>query len=161
FIFGFDGERQGIDKRISAFAEVTKIPWLFLNVMKALPHTALWKRLEQEGRLLQDADGDDWEQTFSTPNFVPTRPEEEILDDYVAAFYALYEPNPFLERSYHYYMKMPPRSHERAPRLTKEERRWFLRILVQIIGRQLKRPYRGRFLRHMFGLIRNNRSRLL
>src|SRR5262249_1271667 len=54
-----------------------------------------------------------------------------------------------------------PRSHERAPHLTKEERKWYLRILVQIIGRQLKRSYRGRFLRHMFGLIRNNRSRLL
>jgi hypothetical protein len=36
-----------------------------------------------------------------------------------------------------------------------------LRILVKIVGRQLRRSYRGRFVRHVLGLIRNNPSRLL
>jgi len=100
FIIGFDGEKAGAGQRIVDFVEKTTIPTAIYSMLQALPDTALWHRLEKEGRLLNGV-GNINQTTLM--NFVPTRPLEEIAREYVDGFMQLYDPVKFLERTYRHY----------------------------------------------------------
>ncbi|MDJ0588864.1 MAG: DUF4070 domain-containing protein [Pleurocapsa sp. MO_226.B13] len=103
FIIGFDGEKPHAGDRIVQFVEQTQIPLAMFSMLQALPNTALWNRLEQEGRLLS-ASGNINQTTLM--NFVPTRSIEEIATEYVNAFWQLYDPVAYLNRIFNYYMKL-------------------------------------------------------
>ena len=103
FIIGFDGEKPHAGDRIVNFVEQTGIPMAMFSMLQALPNTALWNRLEKEGRLLNS--GASINQT-TLMNFVPTRDIKEIATEYVDAFCQLYEPSAYLERIFRYYMKL-------------------------------------------------------
>ena len=103
FIIGFDGEKPHAGDRIVQFVEQTQIPLAMFSMLQALPNTALWNRLEQEGRLLNTS-GNINQTTLM--NFVPTRSIEEIATEYVNAFWQLYDPVAYLNRIFHYYMKL-------------------------------------------------------
>ncbi|MBD2101838.1 B12-binding domain-containing radical SAM protein [Leptolyngbya sp. FACHB-261] len=96
FIIGFDSERPGAGERIQAFVEETNIPQPMLGILQALPNTALWQRLQQEGRLAQaqPLEGDQ----NSLMNFTPTRPIDQIAREYVQAIWSMYEPQNYLRR---------------------------------------------------------------
>lgn len=100
FIIGFDGERPGAGERIQAFVEETGIPQPMLGILQAPPNTALWNRLQKEGRLLE------WENTHLTGdqntlmNFIPTRPIAEIAREYVESLWRMYEPASYLDRCF-------------------------------------------------------------
>ncbi len=151
FIIGFDGEKSGAGDRIARFAELTGIPTTTFAMLQALPHTALWHRLEKEGRL-RDTSGNLNQTTLM--NFVPTRPVEEIAKEYVEAFSNLYEPHAYLDRVHSYFLKLGvPRVHPPAklPALMD------LKALAIIVWRQgIKRDTRGRFWHHLFSIIKNN-----
>ena len=102
-IIGFDGERKGAGQRIVQFIEATNIPTAFFSILQALPNTALWDRLEREGRLLGNTG--DVNQT-SVLNFIPTRPASDIVQEYVEAFADLYEPKAYLKRTYRYFLEL-------------------------------------------------------
>jgi len=151
FIIGFDGELAGAGDRIVRFVSLTGIPAAMMGMLQALPNTGLWHRLEKEGRLIQEkADAKGVNQT-NLLNFVPTRPIREIAHEYVQAFCELYEPNAYIDRVTHYYLKMgKPRWHSfykseksdisRLPSLTD------IRALSIVIWRQgVKRNTRFRF----------------
>lgn len=106
FIIGFDGEKQGAGDRIVQFVSKTGIPAAMMGMLQALPNTGLWHRLEKEGRLIQErADAKGVNQT-NLLNFKPTRPIRDIAQEYVDAFCRLYEPNAYIDRVKHYYLKM-------------------------------------------------------
>ncbi|MDJ0648864.1 MAG: DUF4070 domain-containing protein [Xenococcaceae cyanobacterium MO_188.B19] len=103
FIIGFDGEKAGAGDRIVRFVEQTGIPMAMFSMLQALPNTALWHRLEKEGRLLNQ-EGNINQTTLI--NFVPTRPIEEIAREYVDSFWRLYDPEVYLDRVFNYFMKL-------------------------------------------------------
>ncbi|MGF1588538.1 MAG: B12-binding domain-containing radical SAM protein [Pleurocapsa sp.] len=103
FIIGFDGEKPQAGDRIVQFVEQTNIPLAMFSMLQALPSTALWDRLNKEGRLLNSAANIN--QT-TLMNFVPTRDIEEIATEYVNAFWQLYDPAAYLDRIFRYYMKL-------------------------------------------------------
>ena len=103
FIIGFDNEKTGAGDRIVSFVEQTGIPMAMFSMLQALPNTALWHRLEKEGRMLYQ--GANINQT-TLMNFIPTRPIEEIAQEYVNGFYQLYDPKTYLDRTFRYYMKL-------------------------------------------------------
>jgi radical SAM superfamily enzyme YgiQ (UPF0313 family) len=151
FIIGFDGEKTGAGQRIVQFAEQAAIPTTIFGILQALPHTALWYRLEKEGRLLEA------QQTGNQAalmNFIPTRPLEDITKEYIAAFSELYDPEKFLDRTYrHFLMLGAPKCKPPAkfPSLVD------LRALLIICWRQgLKRKTRWKFWHHLFSIIKNN-----
>ena len=150
FIIGFDGEKDGAGRRIVDFVTRTGIPAAMMGMLQALPNTALWYRLEKEGRLIQDKDAAKGVNQTNLLNFKPTRPIRDIANEYVEAFCALYEPNAYMDRVYSYYLKMgAPRwkGSTQLPTLTD------LKALSIVIWRQgLKRSTRGRFWRYMFGM---------
>ena len=103
FIIGFDGEKPHAGDRIVQFVEQTAIPMAMFSMLQALPSTALWNRLEKEGRLLNGSANIN--QT-TLMNFVPTRNIEDIATEYVDAFWRLYDPAAYLNRIFRYYMKL-------------------------------------------------------
>ena len=106
FIIGFDGEKTGAGDRIVRFVSRTGIPAAMMGMLQALPNTGLWHRLEKEGRLIEEkADAKGVNQT-NLLNFLPTRPIRDIANEYVDAFCQLYEPNAYIDRVTHYYLKM-------------------------------------------------------
>ena len=113
FIIGFDGEKSGAGDRLVQFVEQTDIPIAMLGMLQALPNTALWHRLDKEGRLLnQNGNGN---QT-TLMNFVPTRPIEEIANEYVDAFWQLYDPDKYLDRTLRHFLKLGKPRHSRTIR---------------------------------------------
>lgn len=101
FIIGFDGEKAGAGQRVCQFVEQTAIPTALFSMLQALPDTALWHRLNREGRLLnKNADINQ----VTLMNFVPTRPIEDIAREYVEAFWNLYEPMTVLNRTYRHFL---------------------------------------------------------
>jgi radical SAM superfamily enzyme YgiQ (UPF0313 family) len=151
FIIGFDGEQPGAGERIVAFAEATGIPTTTFAMLQALPHTALWHRLEKEGRL-RTADGNINQTTLM--NFEPTRPVDDIAREYMTAFSRLYEPEQYLDRVYRYFLKLGPPT-VRPPFQWPQ---WVvIRALLIVCWRQgVVRSTRLKFWHHLMGMLLQN-----
>ena len=152
FIIGFDGEKKGAGQRIINFVEEAAIPTAMFGMLQALPLTALWSRLEQEGRL-RDSTRKDINQT-TLMNFVPTRPIEDIAREYIEAFWTLYEPKTYLDRVYRCFLKLGAFKHETAFTMPS----WVdLKALAIVVWRQgVKRNTRFLFWHHLFSIMRRN-----
>jgi radical SAM superfamily enzyme YgiQ (UPF0313 family) len=127
FILGFDNELPGAGSRIEQFVEETGIPQAQLGLLQALHNTAMWNRLQREGRLLEGLS-----QYFTTQkalmNFVPTRPMEEIVHEYINAFWNLYEPLPYLKRTFRHFWMMEGKRPQHNNLPTWDELRFFFAI---------------------------------
>jgi len=152
FIIGFDGEKKGSGDRIIEFVEQAAIPTAMFGMLQALPNTALWARLEKEGRLRHDGKQDINQSTLM--NFIPTRPIDEIAQEYIKAFWELYDPHTFLDRTYRCFLKLGAPKAKPAfkfPALVD------LKALAIVIWRQgIKRDTRWKFWHHLFSIIKNN-----
>jgi radical SAM superfamily enzyme YgiQ (UPF0313 family) len=105
FILGMDGEKAGAGERMRAFAEAADLPWVMVNVLRALPLTALWDRLKAEGRLHDGIEESGWD---ALTNFTPLRPIETIFAEQVSALNALYAPGAYLGRAFRATLGMRP-----------------------------------------------------
>lgn len=152
FIIGFDGEKPGAGNRIVRFAELAAIPSTTFAMLQALPNTALWHRLNKEGRLRDHKDGNINQTTLM--NFIPTRPLEDIAREYIEAFCTLYDPERYLDRTYRCFLMMG------APSWTVPFKmpEWVVvKALLLIIWRQgIKRETRWKFWHHLFSIIKHN-----
>ena len=154
FIIGFDGEKDGAGHRIVDFVTRTGIPAAMMAMLQALPNTALWYRLEKEGRLIQDKDAAKGVNQTNLLNFKPTRPIRDIANEYVEAFCALYEPNAYMDRVYSYYLKMGAPRWKAAAKLPSLID---LRALSIVVWRQgVKRSTRTRFWKYVISMARRN-----
>jgi radical SAM superfamily enzyme YgiQ (UPF0313 family) len=150
FIIGFDGEKKGAGDRIVQFVEKTAVPTAFFSMLHALPDTALWHRLKKEGRIR--GDGNINQTTLM--NYVPTRPLEEIAREYVDAFYRLYDPIAFNNRTYRHFLKLGMPNHKAELRKVS----WTsVRALLIVVWRQgVLRESRTVFWKNFFGILRHN-----
>lgn len=153
FIIGFDGEKSGAGDRIIDFVETTAIPQALFSMLQALPNTALWHRLEKEGRLrAAEAEANGHQTTLI--NFVPTRPLEEIAQEYVRCFWDLYEPSRYLARVHRHFITMKPRQHKKKFKLPALID---LRALWIICWRQgVRRNTRLQFWWQFFSILQHN-----
>lgn len=87
-------------------------------------------------------------------NFVPTRPIEDIAQEYIETFWTLYEPKKYLDRADRCFLKLDTLQHQAfasMPTLVD------LRALTIVIWRQgFKRDTRWKFWHHLFNIIRHN-----
>ncbi len=152
FIIGFDGEKSGAGDRIVRFVEQTTIPTTTFAMLQALPNTALWHRLEKEGRLRGGKDGNINQTTLM--NFIPTRPLEEIAREYVDAFWRIYEPVTYIDRVYRHFLMLGAPKCKAPAKLPS----WLdLRALAIVCWRQgVKRETRWKFWHHLFGILKHN-----
>lgn len=158
FIIGFDGEKPGAGDRIVQFVEQTSIPTAIFSMLQALPDTALWHRLQKEGRLVSQT-GNLNQSTLM--NFVPTRPIEEIAREFVEAFWTLYDPVRFLDRTYrHFRILGQAKFPKKGIGAVKKKLNWRgVRALALIIWRQgVVRETRWKFWQNLYGMLRYNRG---
>lgn len=169
FILGMDGERAGAGARMQAFAEAADLPWVMINVLRALPLTVLWDRLKAEGRLHDGIEESGWD---ALTNFTPERPIETIFAEQVAALTALYAPSAYLGRVLRATLAMRPTRSSRpgaAPKAKPDPARVVaqknpspdIASLARLIWRQgVVSQARWQFWRQLIIVARRNPSRL-
>ncbi|MFC1707468.1 DUF4070 domain-containing protein, partial [Planctomycetota bacterium] len=104
FIVGFDCDSEDIFALQREFLGVQPIPLAMVGILTALPATALWRRLEAEGRLRERSNGD----VFSRPNFVPVMEEGALLRGYAELMRRLYLPEAYYRRCETYQNRAGP-----------------------------------------------------
>jgi hopanoid C-2 methylase len=95
-IMGLDTDTPDTGDRILEFIRLSNIPMLTINLLHALPRTPLWRRLEQEGRLVFD------ENRESNVEFL--MPYEQVVDMWRRCIATAYEPE-FLYQRFAYNME--------------------------------------------------------
>ncbi|MFH1468381.1 MAG: B12-binding domain-containing radical SAM protein [Pseudomonadota bacterium] len=94
FIVGFDSDGEDIFDQQWAFLDGQPIPLAMVGTLTALPGTALWRRLDAEGRLRGPSNGD----PFTRPNFVPAMREAALLGGYAGLLSRLYTADAYYGR---------------------------------------------------------------
>ena len=154
FIIGFDNEAPGAGERIVSFVEQAAIPIAAFSMLQVLPGTALEKRLLAEGRM-SDRSGDI---SYSTLiNFTPSRPVAEIAREFMDGFWALYEPETYIDRVYRCYrilgkVDFPPKNREH----NKIGYKGIKALLVLIWRLGVRSSYRKKFWQRLFNVLREN-----
>lgn len=151
FIIGFDGESPGAGDRIVRFVDRAAIPTALFSMLQALPDTALWHRLQKEGRMLKPVEGIN--QT-SLMNFVPTRPIQDIAQEYIQSFWALYDPLNYLNRTYRHFLKLGAPKHASGNR--KVDWRAVRALLIVCWRQGLVRKTRWQFWRNLLSILYHN-----
>ena len=95
FIVGFDNDPPDIFERQIDFIRAAAIPQAMVGLLQALPDTQLWRRLEREGRLLDDATGNN---TDGSLNFVPRMDIADIVAGYKHILRTIYSPAEYYQR---------------------------------------------------------------
>jgi radical SAM superfamily enzyme YgiQ (UPF0313 family) len=154
FIIGFDGEKSGAGERVRQFVETTAIPTAQLGMLQALPNTALWHRLDQENRLINAKAGAN---PTSLMNFIPTRPLEEIVQEYLEVFGQLYDPLTYLNRTYRYCRKLGAPRHKGKYKLEGVTIWTLIRLVLLMVWKQgVVRKTRWRFWWNLGQMYRHN-----
>jgi radical SAM superfamily enzyme YgiQ (UPF0313 family) len=94
FIVGFDTDGEEAFALQREFLARQPIPLAMVGILTALSGTALWRRLEAEGRLRERSNGDQ----FCRPNFVPIMEERALLRGYTELMKWLYSPRAYYRR---------------------------------------------------------------
>src|SRR5207253_852473 len=79
FIVGFDTDPEDIFERQIKFIQESGIPLAMVGLLTALPDTQLWRRLEREGRLLEESTGNN---TDGSLNFIPRMDTGRLVEGY-------------------------------------------------------------------------------
>lgn len=138
-IMGLDTDTDQTAQAILDFVERTGIPILTVNILYALPKTALYTRLEQAGRLVSDEGRDS--------NIAFLRPYEQVVADWRRVIQTIYEPGNLYrryeaqaEKTYRYRLVPPVRD-----QLTGRNVKRFLGVawrMLWVVGRS---DYRRHF----------------
>ncbi|MHB8066912.1 MAG: B12-binding domain-containing radical SAM protein [Desulfobaccales bacterium] len=172
FIIGFDGEEKGAGERICNFVEELHIPMVMVNLLQAVPQTSLWRRLKEEGRLLEGSTASDI--ASRGMNFIPTRAVGEIMEEYLQVSEQLYDPSAYLRRAFQAILHMRPtrkamgqdeKKDQSIPNTPPDSKQKAARIkgltgLLKLIWRQgIRPPYRRQFWQQLMGVMQKNPSR--
>jgi radical SAM superfamily enzyme YgiQ (UPF0313 family) len=94
FIIGFDTDGAEIFDQQIAFITKLPIARAMVGLLNAAPGTALWRRLEKEGRLRHAGTGDQ----FQRPNFLPVLDEATLLAGYRRVLATIYSDEAYYAR---------------------------------------------------------------
>jgi radical SAM superfamily enzyme YgiQ (UPF0313 family) len=97
FIVGFDTDPSDIFQRQIDFIRQSAIPLAMVGLLSALPETQLWRRLQQEGRLLHEGAGTNTEASL---NFVTKMDRQTLIDGYKTILRTIYSPEEYYARVY-------------------------------------------------------------
>jgi radical SAM superfamily enzyme YgiQ (UPF0313 family) len=95
FIVGFDTDDAQAVERQRAWIGESPIPLAMVGLLIALPGTQLERRLEREGRLIHESNGDN----FMRTNFITALDEVPLLEGYGRLLAEIYSPDGFYKRS--------------------------------------------------------------
>jgi radical SAM superfamily enzyme YgiQ (UPF0313 family) len=132
FILGFDTDKDDIFDRMVEFIQKSAIPVAMVGLLQAMPGTQLFRRLRQEGRILNMGGGDN---TGDKLNFLPNMDPTKLVEGYRSVLKRIYSCEAYYERVKLYLSRIQP---ERGEQLTKQ--RWLtpgnVRAFITSIVRQ-------------------------
>jgi radical SAM superfamily enzyme YgiQ (UPF0313 family) len=106
FIVGFDNDSPGIFQRQIDFIQQSGIITAMVGLLMAPNNTRLYKRLSEEGRILDYADGNN---TNYIMNFVPRMDKEKLLTGYQDIVKTIYSGKAYYERVVRFLKQYEPR----------------------------------------------------
>lgn len=95
FIVGFDSDAPSIFQRQVEFIQKSGIVTAMVGLLQAIPDTRLYKRLQQEGRILRHPTGDNVD---GTTNFIPHMNMDLLNEGYKSILRRIYAPKPYYQR---------------------------------------------------------------
>jgi radical SAM superfamily enzyme YgiQ (UPF0313 family) len=95
FIVGFDSDSAGIFQSQIEFIQKMAVVTAMVGILTAIPKTRLYKRLDEEGRILADSTG---ENTDGTINFIPKMGKKELITGYKRIISTIYSPKQYYRR---------------------------------------------------------------
>lgn len=117
FIVGFDNDTGNIFERQVDFIEKSGIITAMVGILNAPSKTKLYKRLENEGRILNIADGNN---TSDTLNFIPKMDKEALVKGYHSILQSIYSAKAYTTRVISFIKDYTPPL-ERRPGVTAEK----------------------------------------
>ena len=113
FIVGFDNDTEEVFDLQREFINGSPIPQAMVGVLTALPGTALYRRLEREGRLRAPGTGDQ----FDRPNFEPVMDEATLISKYNELMQSIYSQDAYYDRCEALLERSPRTARRRRPAL--------------------------------------------
>lgn len=95
FIVGFDNDTPSIFQRQIDFIQKSGIVTAMVGLLQAPPGTSLYERLKREGRLLEQASGDNVD---GTTNIIPTMNMDTLREGYKSILQHIYAPEHYYQR---------------------------------------------------------------
>ena len=95
FIIGFDNDPPDIFERQIKFIQNSGVVKAMIGLLNAPPGTRLYRRLKEEGRLLEDCSGDNCDGSM---NFVPKMDPRILREGYNAVLNYIYSPKEYYTR---------------------------------------------------------------
>jgi hypothetical protein len=99
FIVGFDSDPEDVFERQVEFIQESAIRIAMVGLLQALLCKQLYRRLESEGRLVSDANGNNIDCNLS---FIPTMSAQRLLDGYRSILKRIYAPDAYYDRVRHF-----------------------------------------------------------
>jgi radical SAM superfamily enzyme YgiQ (UPF0313 family) len=131
FILGFDTDREDVFDRMVEFIQKSAIPVAMVGLLQAMPGTQLFRRLKQEGRILNAGGGNN---TGSELNFLPRMNAARLAEGYRSVLSRIYSREAYYERVRAYLSRCRP--HYRPHLNLGNVRAMFLSVLRQgILGK--------------------------
>ncbi|HEX8749407.1 MAG TPA: B12-binding domain-containing radical SAM protein [Pyrinomonadaceae bacterium] len=154
FIVGFDSDPEDIFERQIKFIQESGIPLAMVGLLTALPDTQLWRRLEREGRLLEESTGNN---TDGSLNFVPRMETARLIEGYKSILQNIYSPAEYYRRALDCLSHL--RSDRPEPRRSRlsSDMRAFARVVLALGVRD---PARMEFWRYLSHAIKHHRQNL-
>ncbi len=95
-IYGFDHDSDETVDRFIEFVNSTHAPVVMAGLLNALPHTGLMRRLQEEGRLIQQSSGNNSDGVI---NFIPWQLSVRQAElNYLKILRAIYTPEAYFQR---------------------------------------------------------------
>lgn len=95
FIVGFDNDPPSIFEKQIEFIQKSGIVTAMVGLLNVVRGTLLYRRLQQESRLLKEGSGNN---TDLTLNFIPKMPREELVTGYQKIIKTIYAPEHYYQR---------------------------------------------------------------
>ncbi|MFH0925271.1 MAG: DUF4070 domain-containing protein [bacterium] len=109
FIVGFDNDPPDIFERQIKFIQKSGIVLAMVGLLTALPNTQLYRRLEKEGRLVQDSSGNNTHDLQL--NFKPKMDLNTLISGYKYILTNIYNPKAYFERCLTFLNNLHPHQH--------------------------------------------------
>jgi radical SAM superfamily enzyme YgiQ (UPF0313 family) len=128
FIVGFDNDPPAVFERQIAFIQESGIVTAMVGILNALKGTRLYRRMEQERRLITDDTGDN---TDGSINFIPRMEPSKLMEGYRTIVATIYDPRKYYQRIVAYLKQYKPAA-QRCMRLKAIHIVAFLRSVVML-----------------------------
>ncbi len=128
FIVGFDTDSPNIFQRQIRFIQQSGIALAMVGLLTALPNTQLYRRLKEEGRLLEDSTGNNTHDLQI--NFQPKMDLSVIIEGYKQIIKQIYSPKTYFDRCLIFLHNLHPHQNS-SRRVRKQEILAFFRSLIK------------------------------